>query len=81
MMEPEPPALGAWSLSHWTTRVVPGAHVLDTQDSQSSNFPVTQPRQKDKANRQEGACHSSFRSLRHAPRHPGSAALGTLCYH
>ena len=23
-IEPEPPALGAWSLSHWTTREVPG---------------------------------------------------------
>ena len=45
-MEPEPPALGAWTLSHWTIREVPGAHVLDTQDSQSSNFAVVQPRQR-----------------------------------
>ena len=80
-MEPEPPALGAWTLSHWTIREVPGAHVLDTQDSQSSNFAVAQPRQKGKANRQEGACRISFRSLRHAPQHPSSVALRTLCYH
>ena len=24
-IKPGPPALGAWSLSHWTTREVPGA--------------------------------------------------------
>jgi len=27
-IKPWPPALGAWSLSHWTTREVPKAHFL-----------------------------------------------------
>ena len=31
-IEPRPPALGAWSLSHWTTREVPSA------DSRGSSF-------------------------------------------
>ena len=30
-IEPEPPALGAWSLSHWTTREVPELHTLKGQ--------------------------------------------------
>ena len=29
-MEPGPPALGAWSLSHWTTREVPRSLISDT---------------------------------------------------
>ena len=27
-IEPGPPALGAWSLSHWTTREVPSSNVF-----------------------------------------------------
>ena len=26
-IEPEPPVLGAWSLSHWTTREIPRSHL------------------------------------------------------
>ena len=29
-IEPEPPALGAWSFNHWTTREVPGQWKADT---------------------------------------------------
>ena len=28
-MEPRPPALGAWSITHWTTREVPENNVYD----------------------------------------------------
>ena len=28
-MEPEPPALGVWSLSHWTTREAPQTNFLN----------------------------------------------------
>ena len=27
-MEPGPPALGVWSLNHWTTKAVPGALLI-----------------------------------------------------
>ena len=32
-MEPGPPALGAWSLSHWTTREVPLGFFLSVTSS------------------------------------------------
>ena len=32
-IEPEPPALGVWSLSHWTTREVLPAHLLNESPS------------------------------------------------
>jgi len=30
-MEPGPPALGAWSLSHWTTREVPAESLISKE--------------------------------------------------
>ena len=32
-IEPGPPALGAWGLTHWTTREVPPAPCLDADPS------------------------------------------------
>ena len=37
--EPRPPELGAWSLSHWTTREVPKRYYFEgTKHSQSQNL-------------------------------------------
>ena len=39
-IEPGPPALGAWSLSHWTTREVPNSHL---NSPSSPTFPSLTP--------------------------------------
>ena len=32
------PALGAWSLSHWTTREVPGLNIFDLSNCHCPSF-------------------------------------------
>ena len=37
-IEPGPPALGAWSLSPWTTREVPGLSIFDSSNCHHPSF-------------------------------------------
>ena len=43
-IEPGPPALGTWSLTHWTTRQVPGGCGLLTRGGEKGFWVVEQGR-------------------------------------